>query len=232
MVQYDAIRDVVTAAWGAPPVTNDGSGHGTHVASLIANSDKDASGKFMGIAPNVQLISVKAFDANGAGRYADVIRAVGWVIAKRTAYDIRVLNCSFTAPARTRYWDDPLNQAIMRAWQAGITVVVSAGNRGPDPMTVGVPGNVPYVVTVGAMTDNYTQTNRRDDLLASFSSAGPTATGSSSPRSWRRAAMPGRDVELGADRDSASRVPRQLRLLLLDVRDVAGRRRRHRCRRR
>ena len=64
----------------------------------------------------------------------------------------------------------------MRAWQSGIVVVVSAGNSGPLPQTVGVPGNMPYVITVGAMTDNYT-TNKNDDRLASFSSTGPTFEG-------------------------------------------------------
>ena len=68
---------------------------------------------------------------------------------------------SLGAPARSRYWDDPLNKAVMRAWQSGIVVVVSAGNSGPLPQTVGVPGNVPYVITVGAMTDNYTQQQER-----------------------------------------------------------------------
>ena len=72
-------------------------------------------------------------------------------------------------PARSRYWDDPLNKAVMRAWQSGIVVVVSAGNSGPLPQTVGVPGNVPYVITVGAMTDNYTTNNKTDDRLATFS---------------------------------------------------------------
>ena len=44
----------------------------------------------------------------------------------------------------------------MATWQAGIVVVASAGNTGPNAMTIGVPGNVPYVITVGAMTDNVT----------------------------------------------------------------------------
>ncbi len=45
------------------------------------------------------------------------------------------------------------------------------------PMTIGVPGNVPYVITVGAMTDNYTPVDSTDDKLASFSSTGPTYEG-------------------------------------------------------
>src|ERR1700722_17115577 len=65
----------------------------------------------------------------------------------------------------------------MAARQAGIVVVVAAGNSGPAPMTIGVPGNVPYVITVGALTDNYTPCNPADDRLASFSSAGPTYEG-------------------------------------------------------
>ena len=105
-----------------------------------------------------------------------MIRGIDWVITNKNPYNIRVLNLSLGAPARSRYWDDPLNKAVMRAWQSGIVVVVSAGNSGPLPQTVGVPGNVPYVITVGAMTDNYT-TNKNDDRLASFSSTGPTFEG-------------------------------------------------------
>jgi len=53
-----------------------------------------------------------------------------------------------------------------------IVVVVAAGNDGPDPMTINVPGNVPYVITVGALTDGETPRNYADDRLASFSSTG------------------------------------------------------------
>jgi len=44
--------------------------------------------------------------------------------------------------------------------------VVAAGNTGPNAMTIGVPGNVPYVVTVGAMSDNQTSDLLGDDVLA------------------------------------------------------------------
>jgi serine protease AprX len=65
----------------------------------------------------------------------------------------------------------------MRAWEAGIVVVTGAGNSGPNPLTIGVPGNVPYVITVGAITDNYTPLDSSDDYIPSFSSAGPTFDG-------------------------------------------------------
>jgi subtilisin family serine protease len=172
--QYDAIRNVVDTNWST--ISTDTTGHGTHVTSLIASSRKTAAGQYFGVAPDARIISVKAFGEDGASTYATVIRGIDWVITHRQVNAIRVLNLSLGAQARSRYWDDPLNKAVMRAWQSGIVVVVSAGNSGPLPQTVGVPGNIPYVITVGAMTDNYT-VNKNDDRLASFSSTGPTFEG-------------------------------------------------------
>ncbi len=175
LAQYDAIADQELSIWSAP---NDDNGHATHVQSISLNSEASSvTGYYRGIAPNAGLVAVKAFDANGQGNYADVIRGIDWLVENKEAYGIRVLNLSFSAPPQSHYWDDPLNQAVMAAWEAGIVVVASAGNTGPDPMTIGVPGNVPYVITVGAMTDNYTPDDTSDDKLASFSSTGPTVEG-------------------------------------------------------
>jgi serine protease AprX len=44
-------------------------------------------------------------------------------------------------------------------------------------MSVTVPGNNPYVITVGAFTDNYTPDDWNDDYITPFSSAGPTLDG-------------------------------------------------------
>ena len=168
---YDAINNVISN------YSNEESGHGTHVASIAGNADYDVYGKVYGVAPNASLVGIKAFDAEGKATYADVIRGIDWALQIKDQINLRVLNMSFSGPARSYYWEDPLNQAVMKAWQAGIVVVASAGNNGPDPMTIGVPGNVPYIITVGAMTDNYTESDATDDKLATFSAAGPTIEG-------------------------------------------------------
>jgi serine protease AprX len=86
------------------------------------------------------------------------------------------------------YTKDPLCQAVERAWKAGIVVVVAAGNLGRTSTitvngrpvaingygTIGSPGNDPFVITVGATRDMFTPT-RNDDVMASYSSKGPTA---------------------------------------------------------
>ncbi len=184
MASYDAVLDQLTVNYskrkgfiGLEEYDNDASGHGSHVASAGFNSKLSNVGKYNGIAPDVSLVSVKVFDADGRGTYADVIRGVQWAVDNRQKYNIRVLNMSLSATPQSHYWEDPLNQAVMAAWDAGIVVVASAGNAGPAAQTIGVPGNVPYIITVGAMTDNNTPGYPGDDRLASFSSAGPTFEG-------------------------------------------------------
>jgi serine protease AprX len=174
LASYNALTDQVG---GGNSLDEDAFGHGSHVASVAVSSRQTASGAFNGMAPGADLVVINAFNETGSSTYADVIRGIDWAVTNKDAYGIRVLNCSFSAEPQSYYWDDPLNQAVMAAWRAGIVVVASAGNRGPSAMTIGVPGNVPYVVTVGAMTDNYTPEDPTDDILASFSSAGPTVEG-------------------------------------------------------
>jgi serine protease AprX len=156
---------------------SDPNGHGTHIAGVIANSQIGEDGEWNGVAPGVNLVGVRVLDETGAGTYEHVIQGIQWVINNQAKYNIRVMNLSLVSPVQSAYWADPLNQAVMQAWAKGIVVVAAAGNDGPNPMTIGTPGNNPYVITVGAFTDKYTPSNWSDDYLAFFSAAGPTLDG-------------------------------------------------------
>jgi hypothetical protein len=173
VVTYDAIRDRIFPVEKA----RDPNGHGSHVTTIVANPTLNPWGSHNGVAPMADLIIVRAFQDDGSASYMDVIRGIDWVVEHKDEHNIRVLNLSFSAPPQSFYWDDPLNQAVMKAWEAGIVVVAAAGNTGPDPMTIGVPGNVPYIITVGATSDNYTPEDLTDDKVTSFSATGPTVEG-------------------------------------------------------
>ncbi len=177
LAYYDVLANTAISLAGPLNLNLDPNGHGTHLASIIASSDINADTKYNGIAPDANLVIVRAFGADGSGRYSDVIAGIDWIVSNKDTYNIRVLNLSFAAPPQSYYWDDPLNQAVMKAWQAGIVVVAAAGNSGPEPMTIGVPGNVPYIITAGAFSDNQTPLDKNDDFVTSFSSAGPTVEG-------------------------------------------------------
>jgi serine protease AprX len=165
--------------------TPDKFGHGTHVAGLIGGSGASSgtangyAATYAGMAPNVNLINLRVLDQNGSGTDSQVIAAIQQAIALQSTYNIRVLSMSLGRPAFESYTLDPVDQAVEAAWQAGIVVVVAAGNNGryrPTNgfATIGVPANDPAVITVGATRTLGTAT-RVDDTIASYSSKGPTA---------------------------------------------------------
>ncbi len=160
----------------------DPNGHGTHIASIIGNSYYERrDGDYRGLAPGANLVAVRVLDELGVGSYSDVIQGIDWVVQNKDTYNIRVLNISLYAQPVAPYWADPYNLAAMAAWHAGIVVVASAGNGGPDPMSIGVPGNTPYIITAGAFTDNHTPEDFGDDYIPPFSAAGPTLDGFAKP---------------------------------------------------
>ncbi len=164
---------------------HDTYGHGQHVAGIIASNGSSSNclnctRSFMGIAPNVKLLNFRVLDQNGEGTDSNVIAAIDQAIAVQSTYNVRVINLSLGRPVYESYTQDPLCQAVEAAWKAGIVVVVAAGNDGRDDLfgeqgygTINAPGNDPYVITVGAMKTEETYT-RTDDLIASYSSKGPT----------------------------------------------------------
>jgi serine protease AprX len=156
----------------------DAYGHGTHLAGVIAGDGAASLGKWRGVAPGANLVSVKVAGPDGSTDVSVVIAALQWVVVHRAEYGIKVLNLSFGTDSVQPYALDPLNAAVERAWAAGITVVVSAGNRGPG--TINKPGDDPYVITVGAVDVNLT-TGRQDDEVAPFSSRGRTPDGFEKP---------------------------------------------------
>ncbi len=157
--------------------SQDPFGHGTHVLGIIGDAtraeEEDVGEVYVGVAPDVNLVVARALGPDGKGTYADVIAAIDWVVSIRDVYGVDILNLSLYAPVEAPYWIDPLGQAVMRAWQAGLVVVVAAGNGGPQPASVGVPANVPYVISVGAYKEGRF-TDSGEDELADFSARGPT----------------------------------------------------------
>jgi serine protease AprX len=159
-------------------------GHGTHVAGIAAGSGREclqdgAVGNFYaGMAMNANLVDLRVVGADGSGSISNVIAAIEWMIANRTAYNIRVANFSIGAAVTESYKSDPLCQAVERAVRAGIVCVVAAGNFGKDALGNAVyggilaPGNDPLAITVGA-TNTWGTAVRSDDMMASYSSRGP-----------------------------------------------------------
>jgi serine protease AprX len=157
----------------------DPHGHGTHVIGTIKG--RDASGRYLGIAPDARVISVKIADDAGVARESDLLRGLQWVYNQRLAENIRVVSLSVSAGVPTSYRTSPTAAAVEQLWRGGIVVVAASGNRGDAlDATWQAPGNDPYVVTVGCLDDDGTAAGS-DDALCSFSSRGTTPDGYAKP---------------------------------------------------
>lgn len=154
---------------------NDGYGHGTHVAGIISGSGKGSSGAHSGAATGASLLSLQVLDSNGQGQMSDVMAALDWLLQYGPHFDIKVVNLSLGKPVSESITTDPLVLAAEQLWDAGMVVVVAAGNHGHSGyFTTTSPGNSRKVITVGSLTDNGTGEDFTDDYVSSFSSLGPT----------------------------------------------------------
>ncbi|MER7008333.1 S8 family serine peptidase [Dactylosporangium sp. NPDC000555] len=140
-------------------------GHGTHMAGIMVGTDT-ASGT-VGLAPKAKVTSVKVGTATGAADVSQMIAAIDWVVANRNydpANPIRVLNLSYGTAGMSPSRVDPLMFAVEQAWQAGIVVVIAAGNDGGATSALTNPAMDPFVVAVGASTTNQTVSTADDDI--------------------------------------------------------------------
>jgi serine protease AprX len=153
-------------------------GHGTHMAGVIAGDGESSGGRWRGVAPGAELVSVKVAGWNGASDVSAVLAGLEWIAAHRAEHGIRVVNLSYGTDSSQSYRLDPLNHAVERLWNAGVLVVVGAGNRGDAGIEK--PGDDPFVLTVGAADTRGTAT-LADDVVAPFSGRGRTGDGFGKP---------------------------------------------------
>ena len=103
---------------------------------------------------------------------SNAIAGIDWCIANKSLYNIRVLNLSLGATAVDSHVNDPLCQAVRRAFAAGLVVCVAAGNMGKDENgqkifgAIHSPGIEPSALTVGA-TNTFGTNSRADDAVTS-----------------------------------------------------------------
>jgi serine protease AprX len=162
----------------------DSYGHGTVMAGIIAGNGTDSAdrkgGAYTGMAPKATVVAVKVAGRNGVTDVSTVLQGMHWVAAYQKQFNIRVLNLAWGTPSTQSPELDPLNYAVERLWQLGITVVVAAGNDGPSQASILKPGDDPLVITAGAYDDKL-NLDPKDDYVAAWSSRGPTVQGLAKP---------------------------------------------------
>ena len=133
---------------------DDDHGHGTMVAGVIAALDNGIG--IVGIAPEVELYSVKVLNKYGAGVMSLILSGIEWAVDN----NMQVINMSFGGLMNL---PSSIKEALEKAYQAGIVIVGGAGNAG-DQGIIAAPARYESVIAVGAVN--------QQDMRASFSGTG------------------------------------------------------------
>lgn len=148
--------------------------HGTHVAGILAGSGRLSSGVYGGMAPRAEILAGKVLDSAGNGSVDNVLEGIDWLLNIRKRARLRIVNISVgTQPGVERTQEQRLIDAVEKLWDAGLVVVVSAGNYGPGEGTVAVPGTSRKVITVGALKERRTAMRGKNQEW-NYSGRGPT----------------------------------------------------------
>jgi len=131
----------------------DEDGHGTHVASTAAGNtltfDLGSGNAFelTGVAPRANIISYRISDAEGNTNSAELVGAIDQAVSD----GVDIINFSFGSGSFNP-WRVSFSIAYKNARSAGVVVITSAGNDGPNPNTVGSPADAPWITSVAAST--------------------------------------------------------------------------------
>ncbi|MBN9658542.1 MAG: S8 family serine peptidase [Acidobacteria bacterium] len=135
---------------------SDHVGHGTALATIAAGvRSQGPLAKIQGVAPKAFLGVYKIFGTPGYNDYATddaIIKAFDDAVAD----GMDVISLSVGDDFAPRLADDLDVAAVERATQAGVIVVVAAGNNGPGVNTIGSPATAPSAIAVGAITNDRT----------------------------------------------------------------------------
>lgn len=148
---------------------DDDNGHGTHVSGTILASVNSKG--VAGVAPEAQVLSIKALNSQGSGESewinAALQHAIDWT--GPNGEGVNIISMSLGGPA-----DDTEHNLIQKAVQKNILVVCASGNSGDNSAgtdELAYPGAYPEVVEVGAVDHEkhiaaFSNTNAEIDLVA------------------------------------------------------------------
>lgn len=168
-------RKIIVARNYGEGSANDTKGHGTAVAMVAAGSTNTGPyGSITGIAPKAYLGNYKVFPDDMEGAPLDLIlRALEDAVSD----GMDIVNLSLGSQPAQRPESDFFVQALERAAEAGVLVVVAAGNDGPDLNTIASPATAPNALAIGGAQNDRVYAASVSILETGFAFIGHLGTG-------------------------------------------------------
>lgn len=181
--QYDFCADN-TACSTNDTTAEDLSGHGTHVAGIVASNDTT----YRGVAPGANLAIMKAANSAGTLFISTITAGIEQCVADKDTYNISVISMSFGDGGHWSSSNCPsyptIDAALDAAHDAGIFIAAASGN-GYQSTGINYPACHSGVTSVGSVDrasdtiQSYSDSGSALDLLAPGGSAGNQITSTS-----------------------------------------------------
>lgn len=141
----------------------DGHGHGTHCAGVVAGPRVSAGGRRFGVAPDANLIVGKVLNNEGEGQDDQILDGIDWA----ADFGAKIISMSLGSErAAGQPFATPYERVAERLLASGVLIVAAAGNESNRPFSmaaVGNPAACPSIMAVAAVD--------RNRQVASFSCA-------------------------------------------------------------
>jgi serine protease AprX len=176
------------------------SWHGLMVSGIAAGNGQLSSGRYRGLAHESQLVLIKVSNPKMQVKEADILRGFKWLIKNHERFGVRIANVSVGGDHVSKDADHPLHRAVRELTEAGVTVVISSGNRGDNRLVP--PASAPEAIIVGGYDDqNQLDPTQWKPYHSSYGSAhdGTLKPDLIAPAQWIPSPiLPGTSVEIEA----------------------------------
>lgn len=125
--------------------------HGQMTSVIAAGDGKISKGKFRSIAPDAQMVLIKVSTPKGRIKEVDILRGMQWLIENYQRFGVRVVNISVGGDFESHDPSHPLHEAVKTLTNAGLTLVIAAGNHGKSMLLP--PASAPEAIIVGGYDD-------------------------------------------------------------------------------
>jgi serine protease AprX len=141
--------------------------HGLMTSAALGGNGFASRGLYRGLAPEAELVLVRARDERGRITSDSIAKALAWLTEHARSFCIRVVSISLGGDATAMLESNAVDASVARLVNGGIIVIVAAGNDGER--TIVPPATAPDAVTVGGLDDrNVFDASARDLWHSSF----------------------------------------------------------------
>ena len=130
------------------------SWHGQMTSVIAAGNGYYSDGRYRGLASDAELVLIKVSTPDFRIKERDILRGLQWLYDTRKRFGVRIVNVSVGGDVPTNNPGHPLHRIVNKLTQAGMIVVIAAGNRGRADLVP--PASSPEAVIVGGYDDQNT----------------------------------------------------------------------------